>query len=81
MIIVPNLRWRTFRYWAVRATDVWGIGLSPRGEMINICTDLNLSKTNPPTSENINKLLIFIHASPSSSESSKISLFNVREKQ
>ena len=26
MIIVPNLRWRTFRYWAVRASDVQGIG-------------------------------------------------------
>jgi hypothetical protein len=23
MIKVPNLRWRIFRYWAFRATDVW----------------------------------------------------------
>jgi hypothetical protein len=32
MIIVPNLRWRTFRYWATRATDVKGMGSSPRGK-------------------------------------------------
>ncbi len=32
MIIVPNLRWRTFRYWAVRAADVRDIGSSPEGE-------------------------------------------------
>jgi hypothetical protein len=32
MIIVPNLRWRTFRYWAVRASDVQGIGSSPIGD-------------------------------------------------
>jgi hypothetical protein len=29
MIIVPHLRWRTFRYWAIRASDVRGIGSSP----------------------------------------------------
>ncbi len=27
--IVPNLRWRIFRYWAVRATDVWNMGSNP----------------------------------------------------
>ncbi len=32
MIIVPNLRWRIFRYWAVRASDVRDIGSSPEGE-------------------------------------------------
>ncbi len=32
MIIVPHLRWRTFRYWAVRASDVQGIGSSPIGD-------------------------------------------------
>jgi hypothetical protein len=31
MIIVPNLRWRTFRFWAVRATDVRDMGSSPFG--------------------------------------------------
>jgi hypothetical protein len=29
MIIVPNLLWRTFRYWAVRVSDVWGLVSSP----------------------------------------------------
>ncbi len=32
MIIVPNLSWRTFRYWAVRTSDVRDIGSSPEGE-------------------------------------------------
>ncbi len=27
--LVPNLRWRTFRYWAVRATVAGGTGWSP----------------------------------------------------
>jgi hypothetical protein len=44
MIIVPNLRWRTFRYWAVRASDVHGI--ESRWELGNSSTDFNLKKTN-----------------------------------
>jgi hypothetical protein len=28
-IILPNLRRQTFRFWAVRASDVQGIGSSP----------------------------------------------------
>jgi hypothetical protein len=31
MIIMPNLRWQTFTYWAVKDTDVQGIGSSPVG--------------------------------------------------
>jgi hypothetical protein len=31
MIIVPNLHWRTFKYWAVSGTDVRAIVSSPLG--------------------------------------------------
>jgi len=58
MIIVSNFRGRTFRYWAIRATDVQGIGSSPRGEMANICPDFNLSNRNLPR-YNTNKLIHF----------------------
>jgi hypothetical protein len=44
MIIVSNLHWWTFRYWAVRATDAWGTGSCPKGKW-SICTDFNLSST------------------------------------
>ncbi len=40
MIIVPNLRWRIFRYWAVRAAVMCGIGSSPAGGKLgNFSTD------------------------------------------
>ncbi len=41
MIIVPHLRWRTFRYWAIRASDVRGTGLS-LGTLGNSSTDFDL---------------------------------------
>jgi hypothetical protein len=53
MIIVPHLRWRTFRYWAIRATDVrhgfeshWGHGTIPLLTLTlkTITTTLLLSK-------------------------------------
>ncbi len=50
-IIVPNVCWRTFRYWAIRAkvTDVWGIGLSPVGGHWMIpSTDFNLQTQENP---------------------------------
>ena len=57
---VSNLRWRTFRYWAIRATDMHGMGSSPRREKVNICTDFYLSKETSHIT-NINKLLPFIY--------------------
>ena len=50
MIIVPNLRWRTFRYWAVRATVACGIGSSPAGGALgNFSTDFDLKDSNLST--------------------------------
>jgi hypothetical protein len=60
MIIVPNLLWLTFRYWATRATDVYSMGSSPRRKMVNTCTDFNLSYKTSHI-KNINKLLLFIY--------------------
>jgi hypothetical protein len=52
MIIMPNLRWQTFRYWAIRTTYVqYGMGSNPGRELVKVCTDFNLS----------NKLLPFIY--------------------
>jgi hypothetical protein len=43
VIIVPNLRWRTFRYRAVRASDMQGIGVRvPLGTLGNSSTDFDL---------------------------------------
>ncbi len=42
MIIVPNLRWRTFRYWAIRVTGMWDMGSSPSGQRHNSSADFNL---------------------------------------
>jgi hypothetical protein len=43
MIIVPKLRWWTFRYWAVRATVACGIGSSPAGRKLDyFSTDFDL---------------------------------------
>ncbi len=52
MIIVPNLRWRTFRYWAVRATVACGVGWSPAGGKLgNFYTNFDLKNpTSKPTS-------------------------------
>ncbi len=60
MITVPNLRWRTFRYWAIRAT--YGTGSSPERETVNVCTDFNLSNKTPNITNN-SKLLSFIYIS------------------
>jgi hypothetical protein len=49
MIIVPNLRWRTFRYWALRATNLHGIVMSPRRERVLTLT----SQIKPPTSQTL----------------------------
>jgi hypothetical protein len=57
MIIVPNLLWLTFRYWAIRATDVYGMGSSPRREMVIIYSILTLTSH----ITNIDKLLSFIY--------------------
>ncbi len=47
MLIVPHLRWRTFRYWAIRASDVRGIGSSPT--LGNFSTDFDLNIPRIPT--------------------------------
>jgi hypothetical protein len=47
MIIVPNLRWQTFRYWAVRATAASGTGSSPAGGKLgNFSADFDLKDPN-----------------------------------
>ncbi len=56
---LPNLRWQTFRYWAIRATDVYGLGSSPRGKWSIIVLALT-SQIQPPTSPT------FTSSSPSS---------------
>ncbi len=53
MIIVPNLRWRTFRDWTIRATDVQRMGSSPRGKWSTSVLTL--------TSQTQSKLLPFIY--------------------
>jgi hypothetical protein len=62
MIIVPNVCWQTFRYWAIRATDMHGMGSSPGRETFIVCTDFNLSNKTYNITNN-SKLLPFIYIS------------------
>jgi hypothetical protein len=80
--------WWTFRFWAIKATDMHGMGSSPTREKVNICTDLNLSKETSHIT-NVNKLLPFIYitslAPPASSNimncNSHVSLLSVQCKK
>ncbi len=40
MIIVPKISWRTFRYWAARASNVWVVGSSPGGDRKSVSIHL-----------------------------------------
>jgi hypothetical protein len=42
---VPKLRWRTFRYWAVRATDAQDMGSSPGGGKGHFFININTITT------------------------------------
>jgi hypothetical protein len=54
MIHVPNLRWRTFRYRAVGASDVRGTGSSPEEEHWVIpLTDFDLKNTSRLTADHL----------------------------